>query len=419
MRIIELRASNVKALKAITIRPDGDVVTISGKNGAGKSSVLDAIWYALGGKGAIPGEPIRRGETAADIRLDLGDLVVTRRITEKSTSLTVRNQDGATYPSPQAMLDGLLSRFAFDPWAFARMGAREQRAALLELLGLDTSEIDAQYKAAYEQRREEKRALQSAEQAAGAARAAAPAEDPGEERSQQQLETKLNLARAHQHRIDEADREAKDAEHAVGVISRRIDAIKAELRAEEEKLARAFNVKVDAIQALKALPAAPDIDAILAEMESINDHNERAKAWHRAETANQVVTIRKAAVEQVETAMRELLEQKAALLKSVTMPLDGLTIDDECLRFNSHPLSQCSAAERLRVAAAICMAGNPKLTVMRIEDGSLLDTDSLAMLEQMAREYDFQIWLERVDTSGEVGILIEDGEIRNDAASAA
>ena len=49
MQIVELRAENVKRLSAVTIRPTGPVVEITGKNEAGKSSVLDSIWMALGG----------------------------------------------------------------------------------------------------------------------------------------------------------------------------------------------------------------------------------------------------------------------------------------------------------------------------------------------------------------------------------
>ena len=52
LTILQLQASNVKRLRAVNIRPDGQVVVLGGKNGAGKSSVLDAITYALAGERA-------------------------------------------------------------------------------------------------------------------------------------------------------------------------------------------------------------------------------------------------------------------------------------------------------------------------------------------------------------------------------
>ena len=129
MKIIELQAENVKRLKAVDITPDGTLQIIGGKNAQGKSSVLDAIWLALGGGKATKETvlPIREGESKASVTLDLGDLVVARSWTLKGTTLKVTAKDGATYRSPQKMLDELVGRLSFDPLAFTRLSAREQR----------------------------------------------------------------------------------------------------------------------------------------------------------------------------------------------------------------------------------------------------------------------------------------------------
>src|ERR1035441_8426583 len=76
-KIIKLTSENVKRLQAVEITPDGNVVVIGGKNGAGKSSVLDSIEYALGGDTADR-MPVRRGEEKAKIVLDLGEIIVKR-----------------------------------------------------------------------------------------------------------------------------------------------------------------------------------------------------------------------------------------------------------------------------------------------------------------------------------------------------
>jgi hypothetical protein len=57
------------------------------------------------------------------------------------------------------------------------------------------------------------------------------------------------------------------------------------------------------------------------------------------------------------------------------------------------------------------MATNPQLRVMRIKDGSLLDSSSLDVIAAMAKDNDFQIWLEEVSTTGKVGVYLEDGEV--------
>ncbi len=98
MKIIEFRAERFKRLSAVEITPEGNTVIISGKNGQGKSSVLDAIWLALGGGNATKDSattvPIKEGEKDAVVRLDLGDMVVTRKWTASGSTLTVEGADG-------------------------------------------------------------------------------------------------------------------------------------------------------------------------------------------------------------------------------------------------------------------------------------------------------------------------------------
>ena len=152
MKIVSLQAENVKKIRAIEIEPDGSLVVVGGRNGAGKSSVLDSIAYALGGRALCPSRPIRNGETAARARVDLGDLVIERTWTEKGTYLSVRTGDGFQAPSPQAVLDKLVGRLSFDPLAFVAMPPREQVETLRELVGLDFADIDAERDQLYRDR---------------------------------------------------------------------------------------------------------------------------------------------------------------------------------------------------------------------------------------------------------------------------
>ncbi|TXH43088.1 MAG: hypothetical protein E6Q97_34725 [Desulfurellales bacterium] len=105
-----------------------------------------AAAYALAGKDAIPTEPIRRGEKSASIVLETQEIVVTRKFTAKGSTLEVTNKDGMVFPSPQAVLDKLCSKVAFDPLAFVRLGEsvagrREQLRQLRDLVGVDTIQI--------------------------------------------------------------------------------------------------------------------------------------------------------------------------------------------------------------------------------------------------------------------------------------
>ncbi len=113
------------------------------------------------------------------------------------------------------------------------------------------------------------------------------------------------------------------------------------------------------------------------------------------------------------TATLEKIDaQKAEMLASAEYPIDGIGIDDDgILTYNGIPFTQASAAEQLRVSAAMALALNPKLRVLLIRDGSLLDKDAMEELHNFATENDAQVWIERVGNGDEVTVLIEDGEV--------
>lgn len=103
------------------------------------------------------------------------------------------------------------------------------------------------------------------------------------------------------------------------------------------------------------------------------------------------------------------------------MPVPGLSLAEGRVLLNGVPFDQSSSAEQIRTSVAIAMAANPKLRIIRIKDGSLLDEDGLRLIAEQAKENDYQVWIERVDSSGKIGIVMEDGSVScdNDATVAA
>ena len=160
-------------------------------------------------------------------------------------------------------------------------------------------------------------------------------------------------------------------------------------------------------QALRILaPSSPQI----AESEATND--QVRKRHGRDDLNNQAV-----AVEAESQALTDkMAARKSEIQKEIEksdMPVPGLTLGDGTVTLDGVPFDQASDAEQLRTSCAIAMRGNPKLRVLRVRDGSLLDEESLKLLLQdMAVSEDFQLWIERVDTSGKVGVVIEDGKVK-------
>lgn len=141
-RLVEVRAHNVKALKAVAIKVDGKpVFKISGRNGQGKSSVLDAVAMAIAGPAAFPEKPIRAGESEAEIFLDFTDLKLTRKIFAKEDGKGVTHtlkldfRDGKKPKEKQTVLDALRgSPIADDPLEFAGLKPKERFDLLKQLV---------------------------------------------------------------------------------------------------------------------------------------------------------------------------------------------------------------------------------------------------------------------------------------------
>ena len=417
MKIVQLSADNFKRLKAVEINPKGNVVPITGRNANGKTSVLDAIWAALGGASHIQAEPIRKGATKARIKLSLGDITVTRSFTKGGTSLVVEDAEGGAYKSPQKMLDDLVGALSFDPLEFTRMKARDQYDTLKKLahVDLDLDKLDAQNRADYQRRTDINRDAKTLRaQAEGVVVPDAPDTLPDTEA---QVEA-LNALR-------QSIQDAEDANHNRSTLERTIEEKRALFQAKREELV-ALKDSITALEeTLISLAEPVDVTPMVT-----RGHELQAEIQSAAKVAGQVAE-RKAALQRRQdlNAQAEAKEQESAKLTEAMeareqakreaiakadMPIPGLGFGDGVVLYNGVPFDQASSAERLRVSTSIAMAANPKLRVIRIEDGSLLDEENMAMLSQMAEAHDFQVWIEVVDSTGKVGVYIEDGEVKAD-----
>ena len=146
MKVVEFVTKNFKAVREVHFSPDSTVVTIAGDNGAGKSSILQALASALGGKTYQPERPVRQGADRAEIgvALDDGTTIDVRIRPDGSRTLEVRDAAGVAIRSPQDWLNARVRALSFDPLAFMREPPKGQSETLRKLVGLDLSQLDAQ-----------------------------------------------------------------------------------------------------------------------------------------------------------------------------------------------------------------------------------------------------------------------------------
>lgn len=411
MKITKLECENFKRLTAISIAPDGSTVVIGGANGAGKSSTLDAIQAALGGVKHAPSEPVRHGAKTATIVLETEDMVVTRKFsTRGAPQLEVKAKDGSVYPSPQKLLDGLVGSLSFDPLAFSRLSPKEQAATLRNLVGLDFTLVDKKRQEAYDKRTEIGREVKRLQGALDTL-PEVPKGTPDAEVSVAELAAEMERRQAvnteHDRERTELEALRKRAMESLANIKR----LEGQLKEEQER----FESLGDAGKALSEKVRAHvfvDTEEVKQRIATAEQTNKavRAKVQHTAIESELEGLISE--VENLTEAIAAADRQKAQAAEEAQYPIEGLRLTDEGLTLNGVPFEQASSAEQLRASIAIGLTLNPKLKVLLIRDGSLLDAKSLELVAKMAADADAQVWLERVSTGDEVTVIIEDGQVQ-------
>lgn len=417
MKIVQLEAENIKRLRAVEIVPQSNTVIVGGKNGHGKTSTLDSIVFALGGKRALPEKPVREGQDAGVVCLTLDNgLTIKQHIkADRTTKLEVRTGDGIKSAQPQDVLDRLFGTLTFDPLAFAYMAPKQQVELLKELVHLDFTELDRKRQTIFEDRTAINRV---ATELKGQLAALPVHEDvPADEVSVTELSSQLaeiNTRREGyadvQRERAQLDQELRRNEQRISEIHEQLESLKDQLEAARERSEAAIR-KIGKMDAWLAETTPPDPSEINAKIAKADAVNRKVRENKKREEVLQQIEQQKAHSEELTAQIEAIDKAKRDELAAAVFPVDGLSFDEKTVLFKGIPFEQISGAEKLRVSVAMGIALNPELRVLLVRDGSLLDEDNLALLQSMADEHDVQIWIERVGKGQEVSVVIEDGSV--------
>lgn len=424
MRILRLQCENVKKLTVVEITPQGHLVEISGKNGQGKTSVLDSIMYALDGA-SIPAEPIHRGAEKGAVVLELGgeklELVVKRTFTKSGSYLTVTNAEGFEAKSPQRLLDTMMGAISLDPLAFMRSDRKKQYDTLRGLVKLDVdpAEITRLNDKDYTTRTELNRDVKKLRATADAM--VIPEDLPVVRIDEMAIvdeiqsvgQFNLGLERERERRQNLIDNNRVSLDDAKKLRERA-----AKLIADADAIDRTVAASVQTMATMSAIAEPKDaatLRTVLADAKARNALIAKREEKTKLNTDADKIQRRADDCTEGMTARRKKLDD--ALAKA-SLPVEGLGFGDNVVTLNGLPLDQASDAEQLLCSTAIAAALSPKLRVLRIRDGSLLDSDHWKWLADFAEKNDLQVWAEVVDSSRPGAIILEDGHIKAKAEAA-
>lgn len=405
VKINELLIENVKRVKAVQFEPSVDGLTIiGGRNGQGKTSVLDAIAWALGGNNYKPSVPERDGALVPpNLHIELSNgLIVERK--GKNSTLKVTDPNGNK--SGQQLLNEFVSTLALDLPKFINGSDKDKADSLLKILGIGDvlAQLDVKENQLYAQRTEVGRIADRKKKAADEMPMYpnVPKEPvSATELIKQQQEILARNGENEQKRQNAARYERMLAEAQIA-----FNEAKAALQKAEQDCLTARKSAEDLHDESTA-----ELEKNLAEIEALNIKIRANSTKEAAEVeANNLQQEYDGLTEQIES----IREERSKLLDSAELPLPGLSVKDGKLIYNNMPWDGMSGSDQLKVATAIVRKLNPQCGFVLMDKLEQMDLETLQEFGAWLKQEGLQVIATRVSTGDECSIIIEDGMVKGD-----
>lgn len=417
-KINSLEIENVKRVKLVTLEPTANGLTIlGGKNKQGKTSVLDAITWALGGDKFRPTNPQRDGSTLPPhIKITLDNGLVVER-SGKNSSLKVIDPEGRK--AGQKLIDSFVESFALNLPAFMEMNDREKAKVLLNILGIGEQlmQMENDEKLLYNRRTEIGRI---ADQKLKYAQEMPQYPDaPTEPMSvsdlivqQQEILARNGENQRKRMQLSQISNAKKNLFDALAMVDKQLEELKSKKENMMQEYSKACNDEMTALKSISEIvdESTAEIEESIRNIESINAkvraNCEREKAEIDADT---YVKQRDELTEQIETIRMNRMK----LLDDAQMPLAELSVRDGALIYKGQAWDCMSGAEQMIVAASIVRKLNPNCEFVLLDKLEQMDMDTLAEFGGWLESEGLQAIATRVSTGEECSVIIDDGMVQN------
>ena len=407
VKITSLELENVKRIRACTLTPNENGLTvIGGRNNQGKTSILDAIAWALGGERYRPSQPKRDGSVIPPrLHLKLSNGIVVER-SGKNSDLKVTDPEGRR--AGQQLLNDFVEQLALDLPKFLHSTDKEKATALLKVIGVEEKlvQLDRQESELYNDRLAigriaDQKAKFAKEMPDYPNMPAEPVSVTALIQAQQEILARNGENQRKRHRRDELA--AKEQ-----LLAATAEQQRAQLAATEEALAQ---VRSDLETARR--DALDLLDESTEELEESIRGAEEINRKVRANLAKEKAEIDAADYRrQYETLtgqIEHLRQEREQLLESSPLPLPGLSVEKGLLTYQGQQWDNLSGSDQLKVATAIVRAVKPQCGFVLVDKLEQMDLDTMREFSAWAESEGLQVIATRVSTGGECSIIISDG----------
>lgn len=411
VKITAFQAENVKRIKAVQLTPAASGLTIvGGNNNQGKTSVLDAIAWALGGERFRPDAAQREGAVApAHLRVTLSNGVVVER-KGKNSALTVTDPTGRR--CGQQLLNGFVEELALDLPRFMNATDKEKADILLRIIGIGTElhTRDMEIKSLYDKRTFTGQLAAQKKHYAEELLSYPEAPDTpvsASELIRRQQEILARNGENQRKRQQLASLEAK----AKALDERRVQL--------EQTLAQITQEQTSLTDALySARKSAEQLrDESTAELEesirNIEETNRKVRANLEKARAEDEAAQYASEYDRLTGQIAQKRADRMSLLNGADLPLPGLGVEDGALTYNGRRWADMSGSDQLRVATAIVRRLNPECGFVLLDKLEQMDLNTLHEFARWLESEGLQAIATRVSTGSECRIIIEDGLVQD------
>lgn len=409
IKINKLEIENVKRVKAVKIEPTTSGLTIvGGKNNQGKTSVLDAIAWALGGNKYKPSQAEREGSVVPPylhIVLSNG-LIVERK--GKNSDLKVIDPDGQK--GGQQLLDSFVEELAIDLPKFMNATNKDKAAILLRIIGVgdQLQELEHKEQEAYNQRRaigqiSDQKSKFAKEQPYYADAPKEPVSASSLISQQQEILARNGENQRKRNRLSQITNEYDAQGREVVRLTAMLNEAQAKLTSLQQDLAIARKDTMDLQDESTA-----ELEANITQIDEIN---RKVRANLDKEKAEEDARQYSLQYEALTKEIDSIRSKKLELLQKADLPLPGLSVEDGELIYNGQRWDNMSGSQQLKVSTAIVRKLKPQCGFILLDKLEQMDMDTLHEFGAWLEQEGLQAIATRVSTGEECSILIQDGYV--------
>lgn len=433
-KIEYIAIKNFKGIKELEVSNLSRFVAVFGKNGAGKTSFIEAIKSAIKADKWVNSK-VRIGEEKGEIEVKFEDFVIKRIVWENGKLIVEHN--GELVAKPQAWLDWVFKGTIGDPQKFINLHNKEKIKYLLETQGkkLEYDELEKQREVKFEERTNLHRTYLAKKEEVDKTDTSAFEILENASVDTSDLQNQLKEAETHnagwhelKARVEKGETIIEQTNSEIKAMIENIESIDRQIEMLQKKKAEAeknLTTKQEFLDNASCQLAdlrdkyenfdKIDTTEILAQLEAHNQSlAKNAEIKAKKELYNQQVQARnelQAQWKELDNMVKEIEQKQNDLIKDLNLSYQ-LKLEEGIMYVFVHenriPLDELNTAQQLEIGVDICLSWPNEIKIITIENANALDPNTLERVREKIESNQAQCFLETVYSTGYDEITIED-----------